>query len=52
MKDLLNTYKNIAAKKSDFVETNNTKTRKENVTDRDRKEVMQSGIMARYNFTM
>lgn len=52
MKDLLNTYKNIAAKKTDFVETNNTKTRKENVIDRDRKEVQQSGMISRYNFTM
>lgn len=52
MKDLLNTYKKLATKKSDFVETNNTKTRKENVVESTRKEVMQSGMLSRYNCTM
>ena len=52
MKDLLNTYKNIAAKKTDFIETNNTKTRKENMTESTRKEAAASGMIARYNFTM
>jgi hypothetical protein len=52
MRDLLKTYKKIALSRSDFIELNNTKTRKENVIDSQRKELQSSGMLDRYNYTM
>jgi hypothetical protein len=50
MKDLLNTYKEKAIKKSDYFEPT-VKTRKENKIST-RKEVKQSGIVGRYNYVV
>jgi hypothetical protein len=50
MKDLLNTYKQQAIKKSDYFEPI-VQTRKENKVST-RKEVKQSGMVGRYSLSM